>query len=71
MWSMDFMSGRKFRTLNVIDEYNREAFAIEVAHSMPAIRITGLLEGTIQEQGKPKSIRTDNGPEFISKEFTT
>ncbi|MCX2481856.1 IS3 family transposase, partial [Pedobacter sp. MC2016-15] len=76
MWSIDFMSdvltnGRKFRTLNVIDDYNREAIAIEVAHSMPAIRVTELLERIIQEQGKPKTIRTDNGPEFISKEFNT
>ncbi|WP_442591324.1 transposase [Pedobacter sp. AW31-3R] len=64
-------NGRKFRTLNVIDDYNREAIAIEVAHSMPALRVTELLERIIQEQGKPKSIRTDNGPEFISKEFNT
>jgi len=76
MWSIDFMSdvltnGRKFRTLNVIDDYNREAIAIEVAHSMPAMRVTGLLDRIIREQGKPKSIRTDNGPEFISNEFTT
>jgi len=74
MWSVDFMSDvltnqRKFRTLNVIDDFNREAIAIEVAHSMPAIRVTGLLEQIICEQGKPKCIRVDNGPEFISKEF--
>jgi len=76
MWSVDFMSDvltnqRKFRTLNVIDDFNREAIAIEVAHSMPAIRVTGLLEQIICEQGKPKCIRVDNGPEFISKEFNT
>ncbi|MBC8988018.1 transposase family protein [Pedobacter sp. N36a] len=76
MWSIDFMSdvltnGRKFRTLNVIDDYNREAIAIEVALSIPAMRVIGLLDRIIREQGKPKSIRTDNGPEFISNEFTT
>lgn len=74
MWSVDFMSDvltnqRKFRTLNVIDDFNREAIAVEVAHSMPAVRVTGLLEQIICEQGKPKCIRVDNGPEFISKEF--
>ena len=76
MWSMDFMNDvltnqRKFRTLNVIDDFNREAIAIEVAHSMPAVRVTRILEQVICEQGKPKCIRVDNGPEFISKEFST
>ena len=76
MWSVDFMSDvltnqRKFRTLNVIDDFNREAIAIEVAYSMPAIKVTGLLEQIICEQGKPKCIRVDNGPEFISKEFNS
>jgi len=76
MWSVDFMSDvltsqRKFRTLNVIDDFNREAIAIEVAYSMPALRVTALMEQIIHEHGKPKCIRVDNGPEFISKEFNT
>jgi len=76
MWSMDFMNDvltdqRKFRTLNVIDDFNREAIAIEVAHSMPAVRVTIILEQVICEQGKPKCTRVNNGPEFISKEFST
>lgn len=74
MWSMDFMSDvltskRKFRTLNIIDDYNRQAITVEAAHTMPATRVTQILERTIKEQGKPESIRVDNGPEFISKEF--
>lgn len=45
MWSVDFMSDvlvnkRKFRTLNVIDDYNRQAITVEAAHSLPAIRVT-------------------------------
>lgn len=73
-WSMDFMSDvltskRKFRTLNIMDDYNRQAIAVEAGHSMPAVRVTQILEQTIREQGKPRVIRTDNGPEFISKEF--
>ncbi|SHM68997.1 integrase core domain-containing protein [Chryseobacterium polytrichastri] len=76
MWSIDFMNDvltnqRKFRTLNVIDDFNREAIAIEAAHSMPAVRVTRILEQVICEQGKPKCIRVDNGPEFISNEFST
>ncbi len=74
MWSVDFMSDvlvskRKFRTLNVMDDYNRQAITVEAAHSMPATRVTQILECAIEEQGKPKCIRVDNGPEFISKEF--
>lgn len=73
-WSLDFMSDvltnkRKFRTLNVIDDYNRQAIAVEVAHSMPATTVIRLLERVIKEHGKPSRFRTDNGPEFISKEF--
>jgi putative transposase len=73
-WSMDFMSDvltskRKFRTLNIIDDYNREAITVEAAHTMPATRVTQILERTIHEQGKPNCIRVDNGPEFNSKEF--
>lgn len=73
-WSLDFMSDvltnkRKFRTLNIIDDFNRQAIAIEVTHSMPANKVTYLLERIIKEQGKPSRFRTDNGPEFISREF--
>jgi len=74
MWSMDFMSDvlvnkRKFRPLNIIDDYNREALNVEAAYSMPASRVTQILARTIEEQGKPRCIRVDNGPEFISLEF--
>lgn len=70
-WSMDFMSdsllsGRKFRTLNLIDDYNREALAIEVDTSLPAERVIRVLDQITDWRGKPKSIRVDNGPEFIS-----
>lgn len=73
-WSMDFMSdslvcGRKFRTLNVIDDYNREALAIEVDTSLSAKRVIRVLERVIEEHGKPCTIRVDNGPEFTSKDF--
>ena len=70
-WSMDFMqdsleSGRKFRTLNIIDDYNREALAIEVDTSLTGERVVRVLESIIQWRGLPKEIRSDNGPEFIS-----
>lgn len=70
-WSMDFMTdslmnGRKFRTLNLIDDYNRESLALEVDTSLPALRVVRVLEQVIHWRGKPKRIRVDNGPEFIS-----
>lgn len=71
MWSMDFMQdaltdGRAFRTFNVIDDYNREGLGIEVALSLPALRVIRSLERIIEWRGKPAAIRCDNGPEYIS-----
>ena len=74
-WSMDFMhdvldNSRKFRVLNVIDDYNREAIAVEASHSFPATRVVDLLDRLILFKGKPQAIRVDNGTEFTSKAFT-
>ncbi len=73
-WSMDFMSdalmsGRKFRTLNLMDDYNREALGIEVDTSLPAERVVRVLEQVTDWRGLPKRIRVDNGPEFISSKL--
>jgi putative transposase len=73
-WSMDFMSdslmdGRKFRTLNIINDCNREALAIEIDTSLSAKRVIRVLSRIIARRGKPRIIRVDNGPEFTSKEF--
>ncbi len=66
-WSLDFTSdglidGRKFRTLNVIDDYNREALGIEVDYSLPAQRVIRLLDRLVERQGKPERLGSDNGP---------
>lgn len=73
-WSMDFMhdrlkDGRSFRTSNVLDDYNREGLGIEVDLSLPSIRVIRALERIIEWRGKPKSIRCDNGPEYISQKL--
>jgi putative transposase len=70
-WSMDFMhdqlqSGRNFRLFNVIDDFNREGLAIDVDFSLPSERVIRSLDQIIEWRGKPKAIRCDNGPEYIS-----
>src|SRR5262249_36069175 len=57
---------RKFRLLNVLDDFSRESLAIEVDTSLPSRRVQRVLETLLIKRGKPKIIRTDNGPEFIS-----
>src|SRR5690606_32253896 len=71
VWAMDFMhdalyGGRSFRTLNIIDEGNREALAIEVGTSVPSARVIRVLERLIDLHGKPEAVRVDNGPEFTA-----
>jgi putative transposase len=71
-WSMDFMhdglsDGRSFRLFNVIDDFNREGLGIEVDFSLPAEPVIRSLDRIIEWRGKPNSIRSDNGPEYISE----
>lgn len=73
-WSLDFMSdslsnGRAIRILNVIDDFNREALWIEVDTSLPAARVTRVLDMLASWRGNPQQIRLDNGPEMISKKM--
>jgi len=70
-WSMDFMqdrlmNGRKFRVLNIIDDFNREALRIEPYFSITSDRVIKILERLTLEKGSPGAIRVDNGPEFIA-----
>ena len=70
VWSMDFMAdqlvgGRSFRTLNVLDDFNREGLAIEVDFLLPSERVVRALNQAIGWRGKPLAIRVDNGPEYI------
>lgn len=58
--------GRSFRAFNVIDDFNREGLCIEVDFSLPAPRVIRALDQIIEWRGKPRAIRCDNGPEYIS-----
>lgn len=71
VWSMDFMhdalgDGRGFRLFNVLDDFNREALAIEADLSLPSARVLRTLQQVIEWRGKPRVIRCDNGPEYVS-----
>lgn len=72
VWSVDFMSdalswGRRFRTLNIVDDYTREALAIEVDTSLGGVRVVRVFEELKRRRGLPRQIRSDNGPEFVSR----
>ncbi len=72
VWSLDFITdslwdGTRFRLLNVMDDFNREALAIEADTSLPSLRVVKVLDRLKEFRGLPEMIRVDNGPEFISR----
>ncbi|MHB0922126.1 MAG: IS3 family transposase [Thiomonas delicata] len=74
VWALDFMrdtlyDGRPFRTLNVIDEGNREALRIECGTSIPSARVVRVLNQLVEVYGRPEAIRLDNGPELTADAF--
>jgi len=62
-----FASGRRFRTLNLMDGLDREALEIKVDTSLGGVRVVRVLEGLKQQGHKPTAIGIDNGPEFVSQ----
>jgi putative transposase len=75
VWSIDFMSdalacGRRFRTFNVVDDFNREALHIEVDTSITSARLVRIFEQIRRDHGLPQVLRSDNGPEFLGEAFT-
>jgi putative transposase len=72
VWSYDFVEdrthdGRKFRMLNVIDEFTHECLAIRVDRKLKAIDVIDVLSDLFILRGVPGHIRSDNGPEFVAK----
>jgi putative transposase len=70
-WSADFMSdalwaGPRFRTFNVVDDFNREALAIAIDFNLPAQRVVRELDQIAALRGYPLKLRLDNGPELVS-----
>jgi putative transposase len=73
-WCLDFMSdtlntGRRLRTLSVLDTCTREALAIVVDPSLPSQTVTRVLDGILLSRQRPARITLDNGPELTSKWF--
>lgn len=73
-WSLDFMSdtlstGRRIRTLSVLDTCTREALAIAVDTSLPSQAVTHVLDGIFLSRHRPERITLDNGPELTSRWF--
>ena len=71
-WSMDFQhdilaSGRRFRTLNIVDDFSRECPAIEVDTSLPGRRVVRVLDRLKETRGLPQAIVLDNGPEMTGQ----
>lgn len=72
IWSMDFVAdalfdGRRLRTLPVVDNYTSECLAIDVGQSLKGEDVVRLLDQLRLTRGVPKTIKVDNGSEFISK----
>jgi putative transposase len=72
IWTMDFTqdafaSGRKFRTLNLMDSFTRYALRIEVDTSLPGLRVVRVLEELKKQGRKAEAIVIDNGTEFTSQ----
>ena len=74
IWSIDFMSdalacGRRFRTFNVVDDFNREALHIELDTSINSNRLVRVFEQIKRGHGLPQVLRSNNGPEFLGEAF--
>lgn len=72
VWSYDFVEdrthkGRKYRMLNLIDEFTHECLAIRVDRKLKSVDVIDVLSDQFILRGVPEHIRSDNGPEFVAK----
>jgi putative transposase len=72
VWAYDFVfdacaNGQQLKCLTVIDEYTRECLAIDVAGSIRSGRVIEVLSRLVSTHGAPRYLRSDNGPEFVSR----
>lgn len=76
VWSADFISdtlyaGKRFRTLKVIDDFNREVLQVEIDTAITGRRLIRVFERLRLNRGLSNLLRVENGPEFLSSEFVT
>lgn len=72
VWAYDFVhdacaNGQALKCLTVIDEYTRECLAIEAEGSIRSRHVTEVLSKLVSVRGAPRYLRSDNGPEFVSR----
>ncbi len=72
VWAYDFVfdgcaNGQQLKCLTIVDEFTRECLAIDVAGSIRSNRVIEILARLVSERGTPAYLRSDNGPEFVSK----
>jgi putative transposase len=72
VWSCDFVfdwcaNGQQLKCLTVSDEWTKEGLAIEVDGRIRSPRVIAVLSRLIAERGAPLTLRSDNGPEFVSR----
>ena len=71
VWCYDFLftkteHGEVLKIFAVLDEYSRECLAIKVDRKINSLKVMDILKKIIETRGKPKHLRSDNGPEFIA-----
>ena len=72
VWSYDFVfdacaNGQQIKCLTLVDEYTRECLAIDVGGSIRSGRVIEVLARVISRRGTPRYLRSNNGPEFVSR----
>jgi putative transposase len=72
VWAYDFVfdacaNGQQIKCLTIVDEFTRECLAIDVAGSLRSRRVIEVLTQLISIHGAPRYLRSDNGPEFVSR----
>jgi putative transposase len=72
VWAYDFVfdacaNGQQLKCLTVVDEFTRECLAIDVAGSIRSGRVIEVLSKLVSVHGRPRYLRSDNGPEFVSR----
>jgi putative transposase len=72
VWAYDFVfdacaNGQQLKCLTIVDEFSRECLAIDVAGSIRSGRVIEVLSKLVSVHGSPKHMRSDNGPEFVSR----